>query len=155
MEKEKTIDALNTLVEINNDRIEGYEKAIENTEERDLKDLFSEFKETSRKCLGELKSEITKFGGEVTEGTNASGKFFRAWMDFKSALTGKDRKAILNSCEYGEEQADETYQEVLDEESEHLNPQQQAMIKAQHNLLRIDQNRIKSMLNTLVEAPKY
>lgn len=155
MEKEKTIDALNTLVEINNDRIEGYEKAIENTEERDLKDLFSEFKDTSRKCLSELKSEITKFGGEVTEGTNTSGKFFRAWMDFKSALTGKDRKAILNSCEYGEEQADETYQEVLDDESEHLSPQQQTMVNAQHNLLKIDQNRIKSMLNTLVEAPKY
>lgn len=73
-------------------------------------------------------------------------------MDVKSALTGKDRKAILNSCEYGEENADETYQTILDDESEHLNPKQQLMIKAQHKLLKADQSTIKSMLNALVEA---
>ncbi|MEX2351356.1 MAG: PA2169 family four-helix-bundle protein [Balneolaceae bacterium] len=153
MKKEKTIDALNTLVEINNDRVKGYEKAFENTEERDLKDLFSTFEKTSHKCLGELISEINKLGGKATDGTNTSGKFFRTWMDVKSALTGKDRKAILNSCEHGEESADETYQTVLEDESEHLNPQQQSMIESQHNLLLADQSKIKSMLNTLVEAP--
>lgn len=152
MEKEKTIDALNKLVEINNDRIEGYEKASENTEERDLKELFSKFVQTSRNCQRELITEIQKFGGKAIEGTTTSGKFFRTWMDFKSALTGKDRKAILNSCEYGEESADETYKEVLSDESEHLSPQQQAMIQEQHNQLRADQGKIKSMLNVLVEA---
>ncbi len=152
MENEKTIDALNKLVEINNDRIEGYEKASENTEERDLNDLFSAFKQTSQKCLGELKSEINKLGGQVTEGTTTSGEFFRVWMDVKTALAGKDKKAILNSCEYGEEQADETYQEILNDESEHLNTQQQSMIKEQLNLLKADQSKIKSMQNNLVEV---
>ncbi len=152
MENEKTIDTLNTLVKINNDRIEGYEKASENTEERDLKDLFSTLKQTSQKFLDELKSEIKKLGGQVTEGTTTSGEFFRAWMDVKSALAGKDRKAVLNSCEYGEEQADETYQEILNDKSEHLSPQQQSMIKEQHNLLKADQSKIKSMQNNPVEA---
>lgn len=152
MDKEKTIDALNKLLEINNDRIRGYEKAFANTEERDLKDLFSTFEQTSEKCVGELISEINKLGGEATEGTKASGKFFRAWMDVKSALTGKDRKAILGSCEYGEEQADETYQEVLDDESEHLNPQQLAMVEKQHNLLKADQSTIESMLHDVIEV---
>lgn len=155
MEKEKTIDALNTLVEINNDRIEGYERASDNTEERDLKDLFSTFKQTSQKCRNELISEISKLDREATKSTKASGKFLRAWiawMDVKSALTGENRKAILSSCEYGEEQTDETYQTILDDESEHLNPQQQSMIKAQHSLLKIDQRTIKLMQNTLAEA---
>lgn len=152
MDKEKSIDALNKLVEINNDRIEGYQKAAENTEERDLKSLFLKFEQTSNKCLGELKSEINKLGGEVTEGTTTSGKFFRTWMDVKSALSGKDRKAILGSCEYGEENADETYQDVLDDESVHLSPQQLSIVKTQHNLLRSDQSTIKSMQNALVEV---
>lgn len=152
MEKEKAIDALNKLLEINNDRIEGYETASSNTEERELQKLFSEFRETSQKCRHELISEISKLGGKATESTRASGKFFRAWMEVKSALSGEDRKAILNSCEYGEEQADETYQEVLDEESGYLSPQQQSMIKAQHSQLKADQSKIKLMLNALVEA---
>ena len=152
MNKENTINALNELVEINNDRVEGYEKASENTEERDLKDLFSEFKQTSQKCLGELNNEINQFGGNATKETNASGKFFRAWMDFKSALTGKDRKAILDSCEYGEEQADEAYQRILKDELEHLSPQQRSMINEQHKLLKADHSKIKTMQNALVEV---
>ena len=152
METEKTIDALNDLVEINNDRIKGYEKAAENTEVRDLKELFSNFKKTSMKCLGELESEINQFGGKVTEGTNVSGKFFRAWMEVKSALKGNDRKTILNSCLYGEKNADETYQRILNDESEHLSPRQRTMIKEQHSLLKADKNIIKLMLNDKVEA---
>ncbi|MFU8860739.1 MAG: ferritin-like domain-containing protein [Cyclonatronaceae bacterium] len=155
MEKEKTFDALNKLVEINNDRIEGYEKASENTEERDLQELFSMFKQTSRKCQRELISEISKLGKKPTVGTTTSGKFFRTWMDVKSALTGKDRKAVLNSCEYGEENADKTYQSVLDDESEYLNHEQQSMIREQQKMLKADQGKIKSMLNKLEEAPEY
>lgn len=151
MNNKKTIDALNTLVKINNDRIEGYEKASANTEERELQRLFSEFKQTSQKCRQELIREINKFGGEVSEGTKTSGKFFRAWMDVKSALSGKDRKAILESCAYGEEQADETYKTVLDDQSEHLNPEQQAMISEQHNLLMVDRGKIMSMQNTVLQ----
>jgi len=152
MEKEKTIDALNRLVEINNDRIEGYEKAAENTEERDLNDLFTKFEQTSRKCQRQLVSEINNLGGKATEGTTASGKFFRTWMDVKSALVGEDRKAILNSCDNGEESADDTYQKVLADESEHLTSQQRSMIKEQHNMLKSDKNKIRTMLNSLVEA---
>ena len=152
MEIEKTVGALNELVEINNDRIEGYKKASENVEERDLKDLFLKFENTSRKCLNELNSEVNQFGGKATEETNTSGKIFRAWMDFKSDVTGKDKKAILNSCEYGEVNADKAYERIIDEKSEYLSPQQQLMVKEQRNLLKSDHNQIKRLLNNLIEA---
>jgi len=41
METQKTIDVVNDLIIINNDRIEGYKTASEETEEQDLKELFS------------------------------------------------------------------------------------------------------------------
>ena len=50
MENEKTIDALNKLIEINNDRIEGYETASKETNDTDLLNLFSGFIQTSKKC---------------------------------------------------------------------------------------------------------
>lgn len=152
MNKEKTIDALNTLVVINNDRIEGYDTASENTEENELNSLFSQFAQTSKKCRNELINEIGKLGGKAADGTNASGKFFRAWMDVKSALTGKDRKAILNSCEQGEERAVETYKTVFEDKSEHLTAKQQMMIKGQFGLIINDQDKIRSMQNALMSA---
>src|SRR3989344_995229 len=95
------IDSLNNLIQINNDRIQGYLTAAKETEEADLKELFSEMMQTSQECRRELVQEVTKLGGTPIEGTTVSGKIYRAWMDVKAALTSKDRKAILNSCEFG------------------------------------------------------
>ena len=145
MENEKTIAVLNTLITINNDRIEGYETASKETEEHDLKTLFAEFSSTSQKCKQELTNEVSKLGGTAAEGTLTIGKFFRVWMDVKAALTGKDRKAILNSCEYGEDIAKGTYEKALENEKENLSMEQQTMIKAQHTLLKADHDKVKSM----------
>lgn len=145
MEKEQTIEALNTLITINNDRIEGYETAAKETEEQDLKTFFSEQKQTSLHCNKELISEVTKLGGTAAEGTKTTGKFFRVWMDVKAALTGKDRKVILNSCEYGEDVAKGTYEKVLENDQKNLNDEQENMIKTQHALLKADHNKVKSM----------
>jgi len=150
MEIEKTIEVLNTLVEINNDRIEGYDKAMNETEEHDLKTMFSELAHTSHKCKNELAGEIYKLGGKPTEGTKVSGKFFRVWMDVKTALTGKDRKTILDLCEYGEDMAQETYENTIKNDFEHLTIEQQALVYAQKALLRGDHNLVKSMRDVYV-----
>ena len=145
MENEKTIAVLNTLITINNDRIEGYETASKETEEQDLKTLFAQLSSTSQKCKQELTNEVSKLGGTAAEGTLTIGKFFRVWMDVKAALTGKDRKAILNSCEYGEDQAKYTYEKALENDKENLSIEQQTMIKVQHTLLGADHDKVKSM----------
>ena len=152
MENGKIIEVLNTLITINNDRIEGYETAGEETEEQDLKTFFSELKQTSLHCNKELIDEVTRLGGTPTEGTRTTGKFFRVWMDVKAALTGKDRKVILNSCEYGEDVAKGTYEKALENNVENLNAEQQAMLKAQHTLLKADHDKVKSMRDALVEV---
>lgn len=151
MENEKTVKALNALITINNDRIEGYETASKETDEQELKTLFAHLSSTSTKCNHELVAEVIKLGGEPAEGTKVTGKFFRVWMDVKAALTGKDRKAILNSCEYGEEKAEETYNAILENDLELLNAAQQRMISEQQTLLKADHDKVKSM-NYLVTA---
>ena len=153
MNNDKTIEVLNTLIQINNDRVDGYETALKETEEHDLQILFEAQIKTSQNCLRGLSSEVIQLGGEPTDGTKLSGKFFRVWMDVKAALTGKDRKAILNSCEYGEGWATDTYGSVLEDQSENLSAHQQTMIKAQHALLIVDHNKIKAMLAVLSHVP--
>lgn len=152
MENEKSIDVLNKLVVINNDRIEGYETAIKETDESDLIAMFNQFLATSRKCKQELVSEVSRLGGEVEEGTKTSGKFFRAWMDVKAALTARDRKAILGSCEFGEDNAIGTYQSVLKDDMEHLNTQQQTMVKNQYNIIKADHDKVRSMRDQAVSS---
>ena len=145
MEKDKSIEELNKLIEINNDRIEGYETASKESDETDLKNLFAQFITTSVKCKQELVNEVIKLGGTPIEGTRITGKFFRVWMDVKAALTNKDRKAIMRSCAYGEEVAIETYEDVP-EERENIFPDLYMLVKTQLMLIKLDYSKIKSFL---------
>lgn len=152
MEKEKAVDVLNSLITINNDRIEGYERASKETEEFDLKTLFAQFISTSQQCKQELIMEVNLLGGEVAEGTTVSGKFFRTWMDVKAAITGKDRKAILDSCEYGEDEALDTYEDVLENDFEHLSSEQQSMVLGQISLIEADHDHLNVLRDAFVDA---
>lgn len=145
MTNDKTVDALNRLVEINNDRIEGYETAANETDEQDLKTVFGRFSQNSHTCREELANEIVSLDGTPTEGTKNTGKLFRAWMGVKAALTGDDRHAILSSCEFGEDHALQTYRDVLKDDREHLSSSQINMINTQMGLLKGDHDKVKAM----------
>lgn len=149
MDNQKAIDVLNKLAEINNDRIEGYETASKEAEEADLINLFNQLSVTSQKCKAELSSEVIKLGGKPEEGTKMSGKFFRAWMDVKAAITGKDRKSILNSCEFGEDEAVKTYEDVLENDVDKLSLEHKMLVEKQYGFIKADHDRIKKLRDSI------
>jgi len=150
MKNDKSIDVLNSLIVINNDRISGYETAIEETDDQDLKIAFAEFVQTSNACKNELVKAVTSLGGTPEDGTRIDGKIYRAWMDFKAMVTGKDRKAILNSCEYGEDVAVNTYEKAMKDSS--LSSEHNSMISNQYAQIKADHDTVKSMRDTEVHA---
>lgn len=143
-DNKQVIDSLNNLIQINNDRIQGYLTAAKETQEDDLKSVFSDLMHTSQECRRELTQEVTKLGGTPIEGTTVSGKFYRAWMDVKAALTSKDRKAILNSCEFGEDVAVKTYEAELDSNSLNESHYRQ-LVRDQHSKIKSGHDKIKQL----------
>ncbi|MCW3086164.1 MAG: hypothetical protein JWP12_3530 [Bacteroidetes bacterium] len=139
--KDKTISLLNELIKINNDRIEGYEKAAKETTEQEFKSIFGNMAQESQKYKNELIAEVTGLGGAPAEGTTTSGKVYRAWMDIKAALSGKDRKAILASCEFGEDAALEAYRDVL--KSDEFAKRSREVVILQQNNLQNSHDKIK------------
>ena len=116
MEKnERAIEVLNDLIRINNDRIEGYEKAINKTDETDvdLRTMFSRMAQESRRYASELTTQVRALGGDPASGTTASGKIYRVWMDVKSGLSSSERKSVLEECEFGEDAAQKAYEKAL------------------------------------------
>ena len=116
MEKnERAIEVLNDLIMINNDRIEGYEKAIDKANETDvdLRAIFSRMAQESRKYANDLTTHVRGLGGDPASGTTAAGKIYRVWMDVKSGLSSSERKSVLEECEYGEDAAQKAYEKAL------------------------------------------
>ncbi|MCH5686816.1 PA2169 family four-helix-bundle protein [Niabella sp. W65] len=81
--KEAIADVINDLVKINNDRIEGYEKAlaeINDEDKEDLKPLFAGMIAESKQFKPQLEAIVSTNGGEIAKGALVTGKLYRAWM---------------------------------------------------------------------------
>src|ERR1700754_4099718 len=134
-----TIEVLNDLIQINNDRIAGYEKAIKETkpEDDDLKVLFATMIAESHRIRIALSTEVQALGAEVEMDTTVSGKIYRAWMDVKALFGGDGRHAILASCEEGEDAAQKAYQSALNKDLpayiRELLVRQQESLRASHD----------------------
>ena len=141
---DKLVEVLNVLIEINNDRVNGYEKAAEETKDKDvdLQAIFHKMADDSRKYAAELTQEVNRLGGTADTGTTNSGKLYRVWMDVKALFTGKDRQAILENCEFGEDAAQKAYNAALASDAEmsaetrQLITDQQADLKTAHDLIK-------------------
>lgn len=116
---EKTVDVLNDLIKINNDRVAGFEKAAKDLDEGnfDLKTTFEKFAQQSRSNVAELTSEVAQFGGEPETGSGVAGSIHRAWIDVKATFSGHDRKSVLEECERGEDAIKKAYKDALDPEN--------------------------------------
>ncbi len=147
MEKNnKVASVLTDLVRINNDRIVGYEKAIDELkpEDEDLKMLFRRYTTESRQLVTELNSELSKLGAAPVEGTTHSGKIYRVWMDLKTAISGKTREAVLENCVFGEDAAQKAYDMALNTDAD-LEPEQREMIVQQKLTLRMGHDEVKRL----------
>ncbi|MEJ1242533.1 PA2169 family four-helix-bundle protein [Chryseolinea sp. T2] len=141
----ETIEILNDLVAINNDRIEGYERALDETEEKDsdIRRLFIAMIDESRKLRLNLANEVQTLGGKSETGTTASGKLYRAWMDVKAVFTGHDRHTVLANCERGEDAAQKAYKDAL--EDNNLPAYIRTMLTEQKQQLRASHDRVKAL----------
>jgi len=141
---EKLVEVLNDLVEINNDRVTGYEKAADESKsvDVDLQAIFHKMADESRKYKSELVQEVNRLGGTPSTDTTGLGKIYRVWMDVKATFTGHDRKSILESCEFGEDAAQKAYKDAIASDAEmnaetrQLITSQQAALKTSHDIIK-------------------
>lgn len=114
------INVLNDLIRINNDRTEGYHKAVEELKpsDIDLKTMFTNLANTSIQNANELIAEVRNLGGEPASDTTQSGKLYRVWMDIRAGISARDRKSILSLCEFGEDTALKAYKLALESDAE-------------------------------------
>lgn len=141
----ETIDVLNDLIQINNDRIIGYERAIRDSkpEDTDLKILYASMVAESHRMKIALATEVQTLGAEVEQGTTSSGKIYRTWNEIKAMFSGHDRHATLVNCENGEEAAQHAYRQALNQD---LPSYIYELLSRQQEALKASLDDIRSML---------
>jgi len=104
---------LDELLYFVNDRIAGYERAVAESHDAELRGYYKQLVSQSQQFATDLNTYLTREGGERETSTTLKGKLYRAWMDAKALVTERDEKAILGANIYGEEWALKAYQEAL------------------------------------------
>ena len=115
-ENKLIVEVLTGLIKINNDRIEGYQKAASyvNPSNVMLKTLFYHNVEESHTCKKELLEKVAELGGDPTnEMPTTGGKIHLAWMDVKVTIFGRDNSSMLDTCLFGEEAVQKVYKEAV------------------------------------------
>ena len=138
-----TIETLNDLILINNDRITGYERALSDLKEddTDLKYIFTNLIGESHQFKMELATEVAALGKDIETGTSTSGKLHRTWIDVKTAFSGHSKKSVLEECEFGEDAILNAYKTAMSEESlpayiKDILTKQQPILQAAHDKIK-------------------
>lgn len=141
---ENLILVLNDLIQINNDRIAGYEKAIVSVDASDvsIKAMFRKMADKSESYKNALSAWVANLGGEPATGTTNLGKIYRAWMSVKNTFTGDDRQSVLESCEGGEDAALKAYKDALNSVTDMQSDVKQ-LLKTQYAELTLAHDTIK------------
>lgn len=115
MENKTTVNALNDLLQITNDRMEGFQKVEKEVMEfhPKLRETFREMSIQSTKMKTELSSLIREKGGDPDNSTTVAGGLHRTWIDVKNAFTSDNDEASLESVAFGENAAVNAYDDAL------------------------------------------
>lgn len=136
-------DTLQELLLFVNDRIEGYRKAVEESQDAELRGYYKQLVSQSQQFSNELNAALRELGGGRQTETTLKGKFYRRFMDAKAAVTGRDEKAILGSNIYGEEWALKAYEDALEQGT--LSGQIRLAVERQYALSQKTYDRLKSL----------
>ncbi|MCC2547635.1 PA2169 family four-helix-bundle protein [Hymenobacter sp. BT175] len=104
---------LHELLLFVNDRIEGYQRAVDESKDPERTGYYKQLVSQSQQFANELNKYLRQQGGGRETGTTVKGKLYRVWMDTKATLTGFSEEAILGSNIYGEEWAIKAYKDAL------------------------------------------
>jgi uncharacterized protein (TIGR02284 family) len=116
MDNDDIISTLNDLIETCKDGEQGFRTCAEDASNRNpqLKTLFATRQRECAEAARELQQLVRAYGGDPETRSSVTGTMHRAWVDIKSAITGKDDKAVLNECERGEDVAVKSYRKALE-----------------------------------------
>ena len=138
----EAIEALNDLIQINHDRVEGYQTAIEEMRKSNntmTAALFEQYVKDSKNNISELSQYVSSMGGSPDHSTTIGGKIHRMWMDIKNTFSVHEKESALESCNFGDEAAIKAYESALADTSNNFSSDitstlngQLATIKATH-----------------------
>lgn len=116
MENKKTVEVLNNLLQIANDRLEGFKnvdaKMISSYPK--IREEYDHGVIQSNKMRTELSALIQERGGDPDDTATVAGGLHRTWIDVKNSLSFDKGESTLENVLFGEGAAIKAFEKALD-----------------------------------------
>lgn len=145
MENNKTVDVLNNLLQITNDRLEGF-KNVDAKMISSYPKLRQEYDHAviqSSRFRTELSSLIQEQGGDPDDNATVAGGLHRTWIDVKNSLSFNKGEATLENVLFGEKAAIKAFENAVD--SGDLCPESTEVVQNQLNELKDSYRKFESL----------
>lgn len=106
-------DAVNHLIDIVADGVEGHRKSAELVEDQVAQSLFQLWSRERTEFLGALQNIASRFDANEDDPGTTTGTLHRAWMTAANAITGDD-ESVIEAAVNGEQAALDAYEAALD-----------------------------------------
>ena len=138
---------INTLLATLTDSINGYRDSAENIENSSFRQLFLDSAEERSRVAEDLRAEVRRLGGDPDDDGSLMGKTHQVFLDLKSAVTGRDDKAIINEVERGEDYLKEKFEAAL--QSDKLAGDTRAVVEQAFTSVRRGHDRIAQIKHSM------
>jgi uncharacterized protein (TIGR02284 family) len=138
---------LNTLIKTTIDSINGYQESAQAVESERFRQLFMELAQDRQQVLPRLQAEVARLGGNPEDDGSALAAAHRTLVDLKSAITGRDDKAIINEVERGEDYIKDKYETALN--SGELSAECRQVVQQAYESVRRGHDRVRDLKHAM------
>lgn len=144
------VSTLNSLIATTIDSINGYQESADAVSNPQFRELFQELGRDRQQALPKLQAAVAQMGGNPEDDGTTLAAAHRAFVDLKSAITGRDDKAVINEVERGEDHIKDKFETALADTS--LSEQARSVIREAYETVRRGHDRVRDLKHALEGA---
>ena len=144
------VSTLNSLIATTIDSINGYQESADAVTNPEFRTLFQELARDRQQVLPKLQADVARLGGNPEDDGTALAAAHRVFVDLKSAITGRDDKAVINEVERGEDHIKHKFEAALADND--VSAQTRAAISEAYESVRRGHDRVRDLKHALEGA---
>lgn len=141
------ISTLNGLIATTIDSVDGYRASAEAVDNPRFAEMFTARASERSSVAEQLRAEVRRLGGEPEDDGTALAGGHRAFVNLKSAVTGRDDQAIVNEVERGEDHIKSKFEEALADDD--LAPECRSLIESCYGSVREGHDEMSRLKHSL------
>ena len=141
------IRTLNGLIATTIDSVDGYRTSAQDVQNPRFAEMFTARASERSSVAEQLRAEVKRLGGNPEDDGTILAAGHRAFVNLKSAVTGRDDHAIVNEVERGEDHIKAKFEAALKDDT--LSPNSRSLVETAFSSVKAGHDEMSNLKHNL------